>query len=258
MLFITSALSDCSECSSSPEDESVLNPHSFDDLCVPLYAEMLNFARRMSGNADRAGDVVQEAFKKALRAWPRWRPETGNADIDARAWMYRIVSNTYIKDYHRARGIRRRVEECRDEIMLGTYGREHEDDLRDHVDSPFGDEVEAALGALTDDHRQVIEAFYIREMGCSAIAAELGVPKGTIYSRLARACAALESALGEFAAEEYGFRRRVPRTARSAQSGRRVDLAQPTKRVRAKSGGVNSIVAGGDGEDLEFRQASPK
>jgi RNA polymerase sigma-70 factor (ECF subfamily) len=228
------------------------NEYSFDDLCVPLYDEMLRFAIRLSGGDQaRASDVIQDSYAKACAAWPRWRPD-GDPHSFARAWLYRVVANTYMKQYRRAVNAGRRAHESREEVMLATYGQAQEPDLRDNVDSPFGDEVEVALAQLSTEHRTVIEAFYIREIGCTQLAKELGIPKNTVFTRLGRARLALQRLLADFAEQEYGYQRRR----RARKSPARVDLVEATQNPQPDAYSIEGIMGHDDDAALEDGESS--
>jgi len=177
----------------------------FNALCLPLRDELVHFARKLcSGDRALADDVVQDSMVRALQAWPRWVPE-GDVFHAARGFLYRIVQNTFIKAYHR-RVIRRDAEAQRaHDLMLGTYGRASEDDGREVVDSPIGDEVAEALASLSDDRRTIVEMHYIQGRSCEEIAEILGIPKNTVFTRLSRARTVLERELRDYARDQYGY-----------------------------------------------------
>lgn len=241
--------------------------YSFDDLCLPLCGEMTNYARKLTGgDAQRAADIVQDSLTKAFAAWPRWRPD-GDPAGAARAWLYRIVCNTFTKAYHH-HGIRRRALFQRwhdvvasvhgDDVSVGarevmntggggdtTY---YVAGIRDaHEEEPFGDEVLAALAELVPDHRVVIEMYYVRDFGCERIARELKIPKNTVFTRLARARAALGVVLKKFARAEYGY------------GLRRADeeAVEPANCPQPKTCSVDGIMSGLDAEALLDGESAP-
>lgn len=237
--------------------------YSFEALCVPHYRDMMNFALRLAGgDRARAGDVVQTAYVKALIAWERWTPE-GDITVYVRAWLYRIVANTYLKDYRSASRAAKRAATLVMETTLATLGRLG-DDGRVTVDSAYGDEVTEALAQLSDDHKEIIEAFYLCDFGVSEVAEVLGLAKGTVFSRLARAHGALEHLLGDFADAQYGLKRVKPRadrkvvrdanasaanTPRTGGSGGGVHLRKPSQRVHTKTACIECVVG-----ELDQRQ----
>lgn len=181
------------------------NVYSFDELVVPLYEEMLQFARRLTCE-DHAGaeDIVQDAMMKAMLAWPRWSPEDEDLMNCARAWMYRIVNNTFIKRYHSAKVLKKRHEGLHHDIIAFVHG--DPDERLGHsssVDGSVSDEVLAAIGTLSIDHREIMLLRYMDGLDCIQIAERLNMPKNTVFTRLARARATLGRLLKGYAQHEY-------------------------------------------------------
>ncbi|MCP9488225.1 MAG: sigma-70 family RNA polymerase sigma factor [Gaiellaceae bacterium MAG52_C11] len=149
--------------------------------------ELFAFAVRSLGERGAAEDLVQEVF---LRAWLRaetYRPELGSV----RGWLFAIARNLAI-DAARARSARPRLAEDAAE-ETGAFDRELE-----RVEQRIV--LAEALGRLTADHRRALLEVAVRERTVSEAAALLGVPEGTIKSRLFYALKALRLAL-----EELGF-----------------------------------------------------
>jgi RNA polymerase sigma factor (sigma-70 family) len=209
-------------------DRALVEPAapSFETLVLPLRPDLVAYARRLcDGDADRAADVVQDAFAKAFRAWPRWVPE-GDPIAAARGWMYRIVCNTFVKTYHHRNVRRRAARERREDLVAAAHGTDtalaiqYQDagesrspdivavtqPVRVDDKEPFGDEVLAAIAELDHDKREVVKRFYAWGQGCEEIARDLGIPKNTVHTRLARARMALAPVLAKFARTEYGYR----------------------------------------------------
>src|SRR5690349_22492276 len=97
---------------------------SFESECLPLRDDLLGYARKLAGgDPHRADDVVQDALVKAYLAWERFDPKDRERAQAVRAWLYRIVGYTYLKDY-RYRKFRRDLNaDHHDEIVESTYGR---------------------------------------------------------------------------------------------------------------------------------------
>lgn len=253
--------------------------HSFEDLCLPLYNEMVNFARKLThGDAQRAADIVQDSLLKAFQGWANFAPEVHAPGSDpafiARGYLYRVVANTYVKDWHRKKIRSKAAQERAVDLLVATYGDRSVDEQQltlghrtqggdngaansttksargwcsgktePPVDSPFGDEVLAALAQLTPDHRRVIELYYIEQADCDEMAVRLGIPKNTIFTRLGRARRALMRVLGPYARAEYGFGLREP--------------MEPADAVEAKADGVKRVVAKRNRQSLKSVQQSP-
>ena len=142
----------------------------------------------MIGDAAAAEDVAQEALVSAIRALDRFdlRRPFG-------PWLRRIAVNRAI-DHARARGSRGEVsvgtaEEAERRVPAPAFAVEE-------LDDPRGPRLVAALAELSPDHRAIVAMRFLLEMGPGEIAAELGVPRGTVNSRLRRALDHLADEIG--------------------------------------------------------------
>jgi RNA polymerase sigma-70 factor (ECF subfamily) len=135
-------------------------------------------AYRLLGDRDRMDDVLQEAYARAFRALPRFRGRSGLA-----TWLYRIVYNTCIDELRRS-GARKEIslEEWRE-----RGGRR--DDVEQRLD------LEAALASLSPELRAVVLLVDADELSYEEAAEVLGIPAGTVASRLSRARDTLKGAL---------------------------------------------------------------
>lgn len=241
----------------------VLTEYSFDDVCLPLYDELLNHARKLcgeSGDGGHAEDVVQDSIEKAMRAWDHWEPE-GDIKRAARGWLFRIVTNTFTKHYHRKRVRYTASKDRRTDILIGTYGGVDESTAPEVPDNQFSDEVRVAIENLKPNHREALELHYLEGWDVAKIAEHLNSPEKTVRVRLHRARVQLEKELGAFAAKAYGFvtvseqvpavsRAELEHQAESEQAG----LEQSTMDPQAEACSIDSIVAGDDGgafDDVE-------
>jgi RNA polymerase sigma-70 factor, ECF subfamily len=143
-------------------------------------------------DATAAEDIAQEAFLSAIRALDRFdrRRPFG-------PWLNRIVVNRAI-DWARARSLRREVgASTADDASLfdrPAAGSEHPDPA---PFNPYSDDVVAALGALSPEHRAVVVLRYLLEYTPGEIARALDLPRGTVNSRLRRALDRLGETLRE-------------------------------------------------------------
>lgn len=201
-----------------PDDAPVEVRPSFDEVITDHYSQMIVNARHLTGDVTRADDVVHDAAVRAMRSWDRFlgRFETLRAEVDAdevgdyrddldtavSAWLHRIVTNAFITAYHHGKRATRRVNQWAADQRDERGGNP---DLRNDLDSPIGDEVERAITDLSGDRRKVIEMHYLRGMDCAEIAAELGLCKKTVFTRLHRAKAELGPLLKRYARERYGI-----------------------------------------------------
>ncbi len=177
-----------------------------DDLRV-LYDlhgnEIFRFCYRLVGDRGLAEEAVQETFLKAWRARDRWESELGSV----RTWMYSIARNVSI-DLLRSRAIRPQLSQSIVDLTSSPGDRGPNRQRASTTDRPVGrrdayDDVldgwmlEEALRRLRDDQRYAIVETYVKGRPYSDVAAELGVPDGTIRTRVFYGLKALRLALEE-------------------------------------------------------------
>jgi RNA polymerase sigma-70 factor (ECF subfamily) len=165
------------------EFESLLRRH----MDVLYYA-----ALDLSGNSCDAEDLVQEAALKGLR-----RFDSFQAGTDFKAWMMKIVANTYIDLYRR----RRREKPAAGEDVVEAMA-ESEQSLRGNdLEFLLPDDVERALAALPDEQRAAIVLVDVNGLTNQEAAEALGWPLGTVNSRVYRGRAELRAILRRSADE---------------------------------------------------------
>ncbi|HBZ70672.1 MAG TPA: RNA polymerase subunit sigma-24 [Deltaproteobacteria bacterium] len=161
-------------------------------------------ARRLTRNQATAEDLVQEAMLKAWRSFDTFREGT-----NARAWLHRILMNAYIDQYRRHA---RTPELLQDEIgdaYLSAGAREGpalsaEGNPEAHVlDRMMDDEVRESLDALPVGFRAAVVLVDVEGFSYKETAEILGVPVGTVMSRLYRGRRALKRRLAEFARDRH-------------------------------------------------------
>ncbi|MEK6277246.1 MAG: sigma-70 family RNA polymerase sigma factor [Actinomycetota bacterium] len=146
--------------------------------------ELYGFAVRSLGDPGLAEEALQETFLRAWRAGERFDPELGSL----RTWLFAILRNVVI-DLGRARAARPCVADSTAEA-----GHEPLEEML------LAWQVEEALRRIGEQHRTVIVETYYRGRPYAELAAELGVPEGTIKSRVYYGLRALRNAL-----EEMGY-----------------------------------------------------
>jgi RNA polymerase sigma-70 factor (ECF subfamily) len=169
--------------SSSEIDES---PARFEELAMPVFDSLYNFARWMSRDSHDAEDLVQETYLKALRGFASFQTGT-----NFRAWMFRILKNTFLSSRSRL-GHRMTDALESDEEMLLMESEPPDDVLMKRVDSEL---VLRAMDSLPAHFREVLILCEVEEMMYREIAEILSIPIGTVMSRLARARNALRHSL---------------------------------------------------------------
>jgi RNA polymerase sigma-70 factor (ECF subfamily) len=159
------------------------------------YVDVLhNLARYLTGNRADAEDLVQETYARAIKAAAQFTPGT-----NLKAWLFRILRNTFISRYRRERS--NPVLGGLDTVVQAVSADERPfmDDVElDHLRKIVGAELEAALMTLSDDARTVI-LLDLEDLSEREVAEVIGCPVGTVKSRLARARAALRVSLKDYA-----------------------------------------------------------
>ncbi len=164
---------------------------------MPLFASLYNFAHWLTRDRDEAEELVQETFTKALRGFSSFREGT-----NFRAWMFRILRNSFLTS---RTGLAATVAlEPEDEEMLADTARGTPETLV--IASATGDALQRAIESLAVPFREVLLLADVEEMSYQQIAETVGVPIGTVMSRLARARAAVRKKL---ASEGYARAGRV-------------------------------------------------
>ena len=156
-----------------------LNAESFDTLAMPMLGSLYNFAHWLTQDQHEAEDLVQETYLKALKGFASFQPGT-----NFRAWMYRILRNTFLTS---RRGLNARMtvplDADDDALSLPVTPDTPESLLLARADRQF---VQDALEQLPLPFREMILLCDIEEMSYQEISETLGIPIGTVMSRLGR------------------------------------------------------------------------
>ncbi|HWW86960.1 MAG TPA: sigma-70 family RNA polymerase sigma factor [Vicinamibacterales bacterium] len=165
----------------------------FEDVVLPHLDAAFNYARWLTKNDADAQDVVQDACVRALRFFSSLR------DDDARAWLMTIVRNTWYSRFSGHGGSEPSVafDEMRDHRTDKGLDPEALMLQRHAVDT-----VRRAIEELPDDFREVIVLRELEGMSYKDMAAVVGIPMGTVMSRLARGRERLLMILGSSAMME--------------------------------------------------------
>jgi RNA polymerase sigma-70 factor (ECF subfamily) len=154
----------------------------FEAEILPHLRSLYGAAYRMTGNAHDAEDLVQETFLRAYRALDRFASGT-----NARAWLHTILQRV------RTDAFRRRQRRPRTVELLGEGPATPA--AQDALASGHED-LERALAGLPEAFRTAVVLRDLQELSYAEIAAALGVPVGTVMSRIHRGRALLREALG--------------------------------------------------------------
>jgi RNA polymerase sigma-70 factor, ECF subfamily len=162
--------------------------NTFEELATPLLKPLYNFARWLSHDDHEAEDLVQESFAKALKSFSSFQQGT-----NFRAWMFRILRNTFLTSRSKSL-VHVSIEEEGEEILLPPDPQTPESIL---LSSGLHERIQVALGRLPVHFREVLLLCDVEEMRYQDIAETLGLPIGTVMSRISRARRLLRGMLAE-------------------------------------------------------------
>ena len=159
---------------------------SFEDLALPLLDRLYNFAHWLTQDRSEAEDLVQETFAKALKGFSSFQPGT-----NFRAWMYRILRNTFLTSRTGLKSTATVPLELEEEALPATTNTP-ESILLDRLDQQ---QVQRALDELPVPYREILLLCEVEEMSYQEISSTLAIPMGTVMSRLSRARRALRESV---------------------------------------------------------------
>lgn len=172
---------------------------AFADEAMQYAPQLYSAALRMTRNASDAEDLVQETFLKAYRSFAGFQEGT-----NLRAWLFRILTNTYINVYRakQRRPIETDLDDVEDLYMYRRIGalqsssRSAEDQMFDLFTD---DEVKQSLEELPENFRLPVLLADVEGFAYKEIAEMLDIPIGTVMSRLHRGRRAMQKRLFDYA-----------------------------------------------------------
>jgi len=168
------------------------NRHAFGELVKAYQRRAYVTAYGFVGNREDALDLAQEAFARAYRAMHRF--DTG---MPFYPWLHRIIRNACLNHLKKKR---RHRETSLDELVESGHEVTCEKDSPDHA-AGLGElrgAVARAMATLSPEHREILVLRHFQELSYAEIAACLGVPQGTVMSRLHAARRALRNRMEDF------------------------------------------------------------
>ena len=174
----------------------------FEEQALPLLDQLYGGAMRLTRNPQDAEDLIQETYLKAYNNFGSFKQGT-----NLKAWLYRIMTNTYINSYRKAK--RRPTESSADELsdfqLYTTAGHDSTglesaevEALKQMPDSQISD----AMNDLPEDYRMVVYYADVVGLAYKEIAEIMDTPLGTVMSRLHRGRKLLRTALKDVAREQ--------------------------------------------------------
>ena len=168
----------------------------FNKVMVPHMDVIYNYGLYLTGDREAANDLLQETYLKAFRFFEKFEPGT-----NAKAWLYRIMRNTFINEYRR---VKRLPDLVTYDEQISAYQMlprdEEKTELRKQINGElFEDEIAGAIASLPEKFKSVIVLRDVEDLPYEEIADALEIPVGTVRSRLHRARAILFAKLRDYA-----------------------------------------------------------
>ena len=129
------------------------------------------YARALTGDVNRADDLVQDTLERALAKLDLWQPGSG-----LRAWLFTLMHNLFVNQIRIRRPQETVMEEALDEPVSGGQ-----------MEALTARDIHTALARLPEEQREVLLLVGLEQFGYAEAAQVLGVPTGTVMSRLSRA-----------------------------------------------------------------------
>jgi RNA polymerase sigma-70 factor (ECF subfamily) len=159
---------------------AILQPDSFEELAMPLFDQLYNFAHWLTQNREEAEDLVQETYAKALKGFSSFQLGT-----NFRAWMYRILRNTFLTS---RTGLKVTMTVALDSEEDGPELAVERDTPQTILFERSNRELlQSAIDELPVYFRDILLLCDVEEMSYQEIAETLSIPIGTVMSRLSRA-----------------------------------------------------------------------
>ena len=173
----------------------------FEEQALPFMDQLYGAAMRMTRNPSDAADLVQETFVKAFASW-----RTFTQGTNLKAWLYRILTNTYINTYRKKQRepYQGTIDDLEDwqlggaESTTATSTRSAEAEAIDRMPASV---VKDALQAIPEDFRLAVYLADVEGFAYQEIADIMKTPIGTVMSRLHRGRRMLRELLAEYAKE---------------------------------------------------------
>ncbi len=176
-------------------------PPEFSDAAIGAMDDVYRFARSLTRDPSDAEDVVQETYLRAFRSWRTFQPGT-----DIKRWLFTIARNAFLRSRERGQ---REVALDEDASAAAEASQAQEAWVRGGLDpildrADLGPAIAEALAELPEAFRTVVTLVDLEDQPYEAAAEVLGIPVGTVRSRLFRGRKVLQQRLAQYA-RDAGF-----------------------------------------------------
>jgi len=182
-------------------------------------------AYRLTRNARDAEDLVQDSLLRAYRFWDSFQQ-----DSNCKAWLLRIVTNTFINEYQRKKRSREVLDaasaeqDATDGVLVQASAHDKQSPVQAMLAHSVSDDVQRALEQLPDDFRTAVILCDMQGLSYKEIAEIMECPVGTVMSRLFRGRKLLAQALREFAIAEGYVKPEATTDAKAETKPNTIDL----------------------------------
>jgi RNA polymerase sigma-70 factor (ECF subfamily) len=207
----------------------------FERQALPHVDALYGAAYRLTRNARDAEDLVQDSLLRAYRFWDSFQQ-----DSNCKAWLLRIVTNTFINEYQRRKRSREILDaataeqDATDGVLVHAAAHDKQSPDRALLSASVSDDVQRALEQLPDDFRTAVVLCDMQGLSYKEIAEIMECPVGTVMSRLFRGRKLLAAGLREFAVAE-GYVKPAETTAAATDDDKTIDL-EKFRAARAAGG----------------------
>ncbi|MDO5747177.1 MAG: sigma-70 family RNA polymerase sigma factor [Actinomycetaceae bacterium] len=173
----------------------------FEEEALPLLDQMYGAAIRMTRHPSDAEDLVQDTYAKAFQSFHQYKPGT-----NIKAWLYRILTNTYINSYRKKQRRPLQTDHAEVEDWQLVASAQHAGSGLESAESVAlnrmpNQTIRDAFDKLPDEYRIVVYMADVENFAYKEIASILDIPQGTVMSRLHRGRRQLKEELRDYAAQ---------------------------------------------------------
>ena len=205
--------------------------NEFEKVALPHMDALYGAAFRLARNPRDAEDLVQDVMLRAYRFW-----DSFEKDSNCKAWLFRILTNTFINHYQKKKRSREVLDAAvaeqsvTDGVLVHerSYSQRNPEALL--LDQSLSDDVARALDSLSPEFRVAVVLCDVQGFSYKEIAEILDCPVGTVMSRLHRGRRLLRQALHEFAVQQGILRDPEANSGNAAEGAEPINLAEYRKR----------------------------